>query len=91
MAYFLVMMVYMTDLCTFILSKCLTTLSTWELVVDDIMEGNDNLKKKTGEDAVIRMYRLEFFWPFFAILSQIYPLFGAPFTGLNSVVVPRNL
>ena len=60
----MVMMVDMTDFCTFILSKCLTTLSTWELVVDDIMEDNDNLKKKTGEDAVIRMYRLEFFGHF---------------------------
>ena len=30
------------------------------------------------------------FWPILAYLSQIYALFGAPFTGLNSVVVPQN-
>ena len=29
------------------------------------------------------------FWPFLAILSQIYVLFGAYFTSLNSVVVPQ--
>ena len=31
------------------------------------------------------------FWLVLAILSIIYALFGAPFTGLNSVMVPKNL
>ena len=30
------------------------------------------------------------FWPFFGILSRIYALFGAPFTGLITVVVPQT-
>ena len=30
------------------------------------------------------------FWPFLAILSQIYALFSAPFTGLHSVVMLQN-
>lgn len=30
------------------------------------------------------------FWPFLAILSRNHALFGAPFTGLKSVVVPQN-
>ena len=30
------------------------------------------------------------FWPFLAILSRIHALFGAPFTGLTSEVVPQN-
>ena len=30
------------------------------------------------------------FWPFLVILSQIYALFGATFTGLNNEVVPKN-
>ena len=30
------------------------------------------------------------FWAIFAILSSIYALFGALFTGLNSAVVPKN-
>ena len=30
------------------------------------------------------------FWPVLAILLRIYALFGDPFTGLNSVVVPKN-
>ena len=29
------------------------------------------------------------FWPVLAILSRIYALFSAPFTGLNSAVVPK--
>ena len=29
------------------------------------------------------------FWPALAILSRIYTLFGALFTGLNSAVVPQ--
>ena len=30
------------------------------------------------------------FWPFLAILSRIYALFGALLTGLNSVGEPQN-
>ena len=30
------------------------------------------------------------FWPFLVILSRIDALFGAPFTGRNSEVVPQN-
>ena len=30
------------------------------------------------------------FWPLLAILSRIYALFGAPFSSLNSVMVPQN-
>ena len=31
------------------------------------------------------------FWPFLAIFSQIYALFGAPFPGLSSAMVLQNL
>ena len=34
------------------------TLSTRELVVDDIVDNKDNLEQKTREDADIRMYYL---------------------------------
>ena len=31
-------------------------IKTWELVVDDTMDGEDNLEVKTREDADVRMY-----------------------------------
>ena len=42
----------------FILSTCLTTLSTCELVADDTMDGKDNMEKKTTKVAEKRMYQL---------------------------------
>ena len=39
-------------------STCLTALSTWELVLDNTVHGEDNLEEKTREDADIRMYYL---------------------------------
>ena len=35
----------------FILSNCLTTLNSYELVIDNTVGGKDNLAKKTREDA----------------------------------------
>ena len=46
------------DMRVFLFSTCLTTLSTWELVVDDTVDNKDNLEQKTREDADIRMYYL---------------------------------
>ena len=40
----------------FLFSTCLTTLSTWKLVVDDTMDDKDIFEEKTREDADIRMY-----------------------------------
>ena len=42
----------------FLFLTCVTTLSTWELVVDDTMGDKDNLEEKTREDADIKMYFL---------------------------------
>ena len=42
----------------FILSTCLTTLSTCELVADENMDGKDNMEKKTTKVAEKRMYHL---------------------------------
>ena len=47
-------MVVVTTL--FILSTCLTTLSTCEFVVDGDVDGNDNKEEKTREEVNIRMY-----------------------------------
>ena len=47
----------------FILSKCLTSLSTYELVVDGIVVVKDNKGERTREVADIRMYH--FGWNFF--------------------------
>ena len=45
------------DIKMFILSRCLTTLSTCELVVYDTVDGEDNKEEKTREVAnIIRMY-----------------------------------
>ena len=46
------------DMRPFLLSRCLTILSTWEFVVDDTVDNKDNLEQKTREDADIRMYYL---------------------------------
>ena len=46
----------------FILSTCLTTLRTCELVIDDTVDGKENLEKKTREVTEIRMYH--FGWNF---------------------------
>ena len=48
----------LVDMRVFLFSTCLTTLSTWELVVDDTVDNKDNLEEKTREDADIRMYYL---------------------------------
>ena len=40
----------------FLLSTCLTTFSTSELVVDGNVDGNDNKEEKTREVANNRMY-----------------------------------
>ena len=42
----------------FILSTFLKTISTCELVVDDTMDGKDNLEEKTVVVADIRMYHI---------------------------------
>ena len=42
----------------FLFSTCLTTLSTWELVVDDTVDNKDNLEEKTREDPDIRIYHI---------------------------------
>ena len=39
-------------------STCLTALSTWELVLDNTVHGEDNLEEKTRQDADNRMYYL---------------------------------
>ena len=46
-------MVVVTTL--FILSTCVTTLSTCELVVDNTLDGEDNLSEKTREVVDIRL------------------------------------
>ena len=46
----------------FILSICVTTLSTFELVIYDTVDGKENLEKKTREVTEIRMYH--FGWNF---------------------------
>ena len=40
----------------FMILTCLTTLSTYELVVDDTVDGKDNLEEETREVVDIRMY-----------------------------------
>ena len=40
----------------FIILTRLTTLSTYELVVDNTVDGKDNLEEKTKEVVDIRMY-----------------------------------
>ena len=47
----------------FILSTCLTTLSTCELVVYDTVDGENNQLEKTVEVAGIRIYH--YGWNFF--------------------------
>ena len=47
----------------FILSTCLTTLSTCELVVYDTVDGENNQLEKTMEVAGIRIYH--YGWNFF--------------------------
>ena len=42
----------------FMFSTCLTALSTWELVLDNTVHGEDNLEEKTRQDADNRMYYL---------------------------------
>ena len=49
----------------------------------------------TGDGVLFQAHALvgienPIFWPVLAILSRIYALFGALFTGLNSAVVPQN-
>ena len=46
------------DMKVFILSTCLTTLNTGELVVNHTVDGEDNQEEKTMEVADIRMYHL---------------------------------
>ena len=42
-------MVIGADMKFFILSTCLTTFRTCELVIDDTVDGKENLKKKTRD------------------------------------------
>ena len=49
-------MVMVVDMKVFILSTCLTTLNTGELVVNHTVDGKDNQEEKTGEGVDIRMY-----------------------------------
>ena len=48
----------LVDMRIFLFSTYLTTLFTWELVVDDTMGDKVNLEEKTKEDADIKMYFL---------------------------------
>ena len=54
--------VMVVDMKVFILSTCLTTLNTGELVVNHTVGGEDNQEEKTMEVADIRMYH--FCWNF---------------------------
>ena len=54
--------VMVVDMKVFILSTCLTTLNTGELVVNHTVDGEDNQEEKTMEVADIRMYH--FGWNF---------------------------
>ena len=51
------------DMKVFILSTCLTTLNTGELVVNHTVDGEDNQEEKTMEVADIRIYHYS--WNFF--------------------------
>ena len=42
---------------------CWTTLGTWKLVVNDTVDGKDNLEEKTREVSKIRMYHLSWVFP----------------------------
>ena len=42
---------------------CWTTLRTWKLVVNDTVDGKDNLEEKTREVSKIRMYHLSWVFP----------------------------
>ena len=55
-------MVMVVDMKVFILSTCLTTLNTGELVVNHTVDGKDNQEEKPMEVADIRMYH--FGWNF---------------------------
>ena len=46
----------MVDMRISILSTCLTTFSTYKLVVNETVDSKDNLEEKTREVADIRMY-----------------------------------
>ena len=48
--------VMVVDMKVFILSTCLTTLNTGELVVNGTVDGKDNKEEKTREVADIKMY-----------------------------------
>ena len=49
-------MVMVVDMKVFILSTCLTTLNTGELVVNSTVDCKDNKEEKTREVADIKMY-----------------------------------
>ena len=51
-------MVMVVDMKVFILSTCLTTLNTGELVVNHTVDGEDNQEEKTMEVADIRMHHI---------------------------------
>ena len=46
----------LVDMKVFTLSAHLKTLSSFELMVDDTVDGKDNQEEKTGEGVDIRMY-----------------------------------
>ena len=52
-------MVRSVDMKVFELSTCLTALCTYELMVDDTVDGEDNMAEKTREvDYIIRMFHV---------------------------------
>ena len=62
-------MIMVVDMKVIYTLTCLTRLSTWELVVDDTMDGKDNLEEKTREVADIQMYH--YGWNFLQLGSEM--------------------
>ena len=51
--------IMVVEMNSFILSTCVTTLSTCELVVDNTLDGEDNLSEKTREVVDIRLQHFD--------------------------------
>ena len=62
-------MIMVVDMKVIYTLTCLTRLSTWELVVDNTMDGKDNLEEKTREVADIQMYH--YGWNFLQLGSEM--------------------
>ena len=80
----------------FIILTRLTTLSTYELVVDDTVDGKDNLEEKAREVVDIRMY---FGWNFLQLgcnllswwwLISVFFIYSTSVTTLRSCVLMVN-